>query len=128
MASKAPATVDAPNGNGNGLAALANGTHDPRRNGQATPVLTEDDRRSLLSHMLLMRAIEERGNSLYRQGKVPGSFYDGRGQEAVSVGATFALGPKDPVSSPLIRDLGAHLVKGTDVTAIFLTTWVGRAA
>jgi pyruvate dehydrogenase E1 component alpha subunit len=66
-----------------------------------------------------MRAVEQRGLLLYKQGKLPGSFYDGFGQEAISVGATFALGPGDPVSSPLIRDLGAHLVKGTDLTQIF---------
>ena len=35
--------------------------------------------------------IEERAMNLYRQGKVPGSFYDGFGQEAVSVGAAFAM-------------------------------------
>ena len=33
--------------------------------------------------------------SLYRQGKVPGSFYDGYGQEAVSGGAAFAMAPQD---------------------------------
>jgi pyruvate dehydrogenase E1 component alpha subunit len=82
-------------------------------------LLTEADRIGLLRHMLLMRAIEERGLKLYKQGKIPGSFYDGRGQEAVSVGATFALDGGDPVCSPLIRDLGAHLVKGTDVADIF---------
>jgi TPP-dependent pyruvate/acetoin dehydrogenase alpha subunit len=75
--------------------------------------------------MLTTRAIEERGLSLYKQGKVPGSFYDGRGQEATAVGATFALGPDDPVC-PLIRDLGAHLVKGTPPTAI-LAHYLGRA-
>ena len=36
--------------------------------------------------MLMMRGLEERAMSLYRQGKVPGSFYDGYGQEAVSAG------------------------------------------
>ena len=36
--------------------------------------LTVDDRRELLRFMLLMRATEERALSLYRQGKVPGSF------------------------------------------------------
>ena len=36
--------------------------------------------------MLLMRATEERALTLYRQGKVPGSFYDGRGQEATPWG------------------------------------------
>jgi pyruvate dehydrogenase E1 component alpha subunit len=75
--------------------------------------------------MARTRAIEERGLSLYKQGKVPGSFYDGRGQEATAVGATFALGPADPVC-PLIRDLGAHLVKGTPASAI-LAHYLGRA-
>lgn len=82
-------------------------------------LLDERDRVGLLRYMLLMRAVEERGLVLYKQGKVPGSFYDGRGQEAISVGATYALGPGDPVCSPLIRDLGAHLVKGTDLVEIF---------
>jgi len=75
--------------------------------------------------MATHRAIEERGLSLYKQGKVPGSFYDGRGQEATCVGATFALGPGDPVC-PLIRDLGAHLVKGTPPSAV-LGHYLGRA-
>jgi TPP-dependent pyruvate/acetoin dehydrogenase alpha subunit len=82
-------------------------------------VLTDNDRLSLLRYMVLMRGVEERGMSLYKQGKIPGSFYDGRGQEAVSVGATFALAGWDAVCSPLIRDLGAHLVRGTDVADIF---------
>jgi TPP-dependent pyruvate/acetoin dehydrogenase alpha subunit len=82
-------------------------------------LLCDADRDSLLRYMLLMRGIEERGLQLYKQGKVPGSFYDGRGQEAISVGATFALASEDPVCSPLIRDLGAHLVRGTDPVEIF---------
>ena len=57
--------------------------------------LTADDRRALLRFMLLMRTTEERALTLYRQGKVPGSFYDGRGQEATAVGPAFALGPRD---------------------------------
>ena len=75
--------------------------------------------------MISQRAIEERGLALYKQGRVPGSFYDGRGQEAIAVGATFALGPDDPVC-PLIRDLGAHLVKGTTPAAI-IGHYLGRA-
>jgi pyruvate dehydrogenase E1 component alpha subunit len=73
--------------------------------------LTSDDRASLLRYMLLMRATEERALTLYRQGKVPGSFYDGRGQEAVSVGSAFALSPRDRACI-LHRDLGAHLIRG----------------
>jgi pyruvate dehydrogenase E1 component alpha subunit len=87
--------------------------------------LTLEDRVELLRLMATTRAIEERGLSLYKQGKVSGSFYDGRGQEATAVGATFALGPDDPVC-PLIRDLGAHLVKGTPPAAI-LAHYLGRA-
>ena len=56
---------------------------------------------------------------------MPGSFYDGRGQEATAVGATFALAAADPVC-PLIRDIGAHLVKGTPAAAI-LGHYLGRA-
>ena len=55
--------------------------------------LTREDRASLFRFMAMMRASEERALTLYKQGKVPGSFYDGRGQEAISVGAAFVLGP-----------------------------------
>src|SRR6478735_6868151 len=55
-----------------------------------TEHLTTEDRTGLLRAMLMMRGIEERAMTLYRQGKVPGSFYDGFGQEAVSAGATWA--------------------------------------
>lgn len=91
----------------------------------ASPHLRLEDRVALLRFMLAHRAIEERGTSLYKQGKVPGSFYDGRGQEATCVGATFALASGDPVC-PLIRDLGAHLVKGTSARAV-LAHYLGRA-
>ena len=97
---------------------------------QTTPAssharLDSDDRRRLLRLMLTTRAIEERGLLLYKQGKVPGSFYDGRGQEATAVGATYALASDDPVC-PLIRDMGAHVVKGTATAAIF-GQYLGRA-
>ncbi|MGI8920983.1 MAG: thiamine pyrophosphate-dependent dehydrogenase E1 component subunit alpha [Solirubrobacteraceae bacterium] len=90
----------------------------------ATP-LTRDDRIALQHYMLLMRAIEERAMSLYRQGKVPGSFYDGRGQEAVSVGAAFAMSPSDRLCV-LHRDLGAHLVRGVEPPRV-LAQYMGRA-
>lgn len=92
----------------------------------AVELLSDQDREQLLRFMMLMRTVEERGLRLYKQGKIPGSFYDGRGQEAISVGATFALASGDSVSSPLIRDLGSHLVRGTDVADIF-RHYMGRA-
>jgi TPP-dependent pyruvate/acetoin dehydrogenase alpha subunit len=89
-------------------------------------LLDDGDRAQLLRFMMLMRAVEERGLRLYKQGKIPGSFYDGSGQEAIGVGATFALAAGDAVSSPLIRDLGSHLVRGTDLADIF-RHYMGRA-
>lgn len=87
--------------------------------------LTLDDRVGLLRYMLLMRGIEERAMNLYRQGKVPGSFYDGFGQEAVSVGSAFAMGPRDGLCI-LHRDLGAHLIRGVSIARI-LGQYMGRA-
>jgi TPP-dependent pyruvate/acetoin dehydrogenase alpha subunit len=93
--------------------------------GARKAVLTHDDRRALLRYMLLMRATEERALTLYRQGKVPGSYYDGRGQEAISVGASFVLGPRDRTCI-LHRDLGAHLVRGVRPGRV-LAQMMGRA-
>jgi pyruvate dehydrogenase E1 component alpha subunit len=87
--------------------------------------LTPDDRATLLRYMQLMRATEERALTLYRQGKVPGSYYDGRGQEAIGVGAAFALGPADRTCI-LHRDLGAHLVRGVRPGRV-LAQMMGRA-
>jgi pyruvate dehydrogenase E1 component alpha subunit len=88
--------------------------------------LTPEDRLGLLRAMLSMRAIEQRAMNLYRQGKVPGSFYDGFGQEAVSVGATWAMAAADRLCV-LHRDLGAHLVRGVRPATI-LSQYMGREA
>lgn len=87
--------------------------------------LTRADRVGLLRHMVLMRAVEERAATLYRQGKVPGSFYDGHGQEAVSVGAAWAMAGPDRLCV-LHRDLGAHLVRGVRPATI-LAQYMGRS-
>src|SRR6266566_6042552 len=91
----------------------------------STEHLTLADRIWLLRAMLLMRGLEERAGSLYRQGKVPGSFYDGYGQEAVSAGAAFAMAAEDRLCV-LHRDLAAHLVRGVDPARI-LGQYMGRA-
>jgi TPP-dependent pyruvate/acetoin dehydrogenase alpha subunit len=87
--------------------------------------LTRTDRVELLRAMLRMRGIEQRAMSLYRQGKVPGSFYDGFGQEAVSAGAAFAMSAADRLCI-LHRDLAAHLIRGVDPQRIF-AQYMGRA-
>jgi TPP-dependent pyruvate/acetoin dehydrogenase alpha subunit len=87
--------------------------------------LTREDRVALLRYMLLMRGIEERAMNLYRQGKVPGSFYDGFGQEAVSTGPAFAMAAEDRLCI-LHRDLAAHLIRGVEPRRI-LAQYMGRA-
>src|SRR5215204_4923017 len=87
--------------------------------------LTREDRANLFRYMATMRASEERALTLYKQGKVPGSFYDGRGQEAVSVGAAYVLGPRDRMCI-LHRDLGAHLIRGVTPDR-YLANYMGRA-
>jgi pyruvate dehydrogenase E1 component alpha subunit len=87
--------------------------------------LTRDDRALLLRYMMLMRGSEERALTLYRQGKVPGSFYDGRGQEAISAGSAYVLGPRDRMCI-LHRDLAAHFVRGVTPDR-YLANYMGRA-
>jgi len=88
--------------------------------------LDRADRVELLRSMLLMRGIEQRALTLYRQGKVPGSFYDGFGQEAVSAGAAFAMAAQDRLCI-LHRDLAAHIVRGV-APARILAQYMGRAS
>jgi TPP-dependent pyruvate/acetoin dehydrogenase alpha subunit len=87
--------------------------------------LEREDRARLLRYMLMMRLSEERALTLYKQGKVPGSFYDGRGQEAISVGAAYVLGPRDRMCI-LHRDLGAHFVRGVTPDR-YLANYMGRS-
>src|SRR5213080_2806623 len=91
----------------------------------ASAHLLLEDRVWLLRAMLLMRGLEERAMTLYRQGKVPGSFYDGYGQEAVSAGAAFAMAPEDRLCV-LHRDLAAHLIRGVTPGQV-LGQYLGRA-
>jgi pyruvate dehydrogenase E1 component alpha subunit len=75
--------------------------------------------------MLITRGIEERGHILYKQGKIPGSFYTGRGNEAAAVGVATAMGSED-VGTPLHRDMGVHVTRGVEPWRIF-AQYMGRA-
>ncbi len=57
-------------------------------------------------------------STLYRQGRIPGSFYDGRGQEAVAAAAGLALAADDVVC-PLNRELATHFAKGVTPAEAF---------
>ena len=68
------------------------------------------------------RYFDERMEALYRQGRLPGAIYSGRGQEGTHVGAAFALGPDDSLF-PTHRDLSAQLTKGLDLKRVMAQFW-----
>ena len=72
----------------------------------------------LYRYLHLTRLVEERLVNLYRQTKVVGGVFRSLGQEATAVGTAYALKPGDFIT-PLIRDLGAVLVKGIRPRDIF---------
>src|SRR6266498_2795836 len=80
--------------------------------------LDREDLLGIYRNMLITRGIEERGHILYKQGKIPGSFYTGSGNEATSVGVATAMRPED-VGCPLHRDMGGHVVRGIDPWRVF---------
>ncbi len=73
--------------------------------------LSREQKLELYYWMRLTRTLEERLVALYRQTKVVGGLFRSLGQEADAVGSCFALEPGD-IMSPLIRNMGAMLVKG----------------
>jgi TPP-dependent pyruvate/acetoin dehydrogenase alpha subunit len=72
----------------------------------------------LYRYLKLTRLVEERLVNLYRQTKVVGGVFRSLGQESTAVGSAYALQRRDFIT-PLIRDLGAVLVKGIRPRAIF---------
>jgi len=75
--------------------------------------LTREQKLELYYYMRLTRSLEERLVNLYRQTKVIGGLFRSLGQEADAVGAAFALDKsRNDILSPLIRNLGAMLVRG----------------
>ena len=86
--------------------------------------LDREDLLGIYRNMLVTRGIEERGHILYKQGKIPGSFYTGRGNEAAAIGVATAMGPND-VGTPLHRDMGVHVVRGVEPWRVF-AQYMGR--
>ena len=87
--------------------------------------LDREDLLGIYRNLLITRGTEERGHILYKQGKIPGSFYTGRGNEASAVGVATAMGPND-VGTPLQRDMGVHITRGLEPWRIF-AQYMGRA-
>ncbi len=80
--------------------------------------LTREQHLDLYYFMQLNRQLEERMVRLFRQNKIVGGLYSSLGQEGVSVGTCYALQKKDWIA-PMIRNIGALLVKGVPPRDIF---------
>src|SRR2546426_12410651 len=87
----------------------------------AVPPITAPTDKTLLDmlyYMKLTRELEFRiERKLYRQGKIVGGGYVGRGQEAIAVGSCINL-RADDVVCPSHRDMGAFLIRGMSLRAI----------
>ncbi len=81
--------------------------------------LTRQQYLDLYYFMRLNRAVEDMMVKLFRQNKIVGGLYSSLGQEAVSVGSAYALEKKDWLA-PMIRNIGALLVKGVPPRDIFM--------
>ena len=87
---------------------------------------TVETKKKLLYYMKLTREIEYRiERVLYRQGKIVGGVYVGRGQEAISVGTAMHMREND-VTAPTHRDMGIFLIQGVSPRRI-LAQYMGRA-
>jgi len=79
----------------------------------------------MLYYLKLTREAEYRiERVLYRQGKIVGGVYVGRGQEAIGVGSAIHLRPTDVVA-PSHRDLSVFLIRGIPLGQIF-AQYMGR--
>ncbi|MGZ6544391.1 MAG: thiamine pyrophosphate-dependent dehydrogenase E1 component subunit alpha [Actinomycetota bacterium] len=94
---------------------------DPKTASGGRP-LPDDRLRDMLYLLKLCRYFDERMEALYRQGRLPGAIYSGRGQEGTHVGVAFAL-EKDDSLFPTHRDLSAQLTKGLDLKRVMAQFW-----
>jgi TPP-dependent pyruvate/acetoin dehydrogenase alpha subunit len=79
----------------------------------------------MLYYLKLTRESEWRIEQvLYRQGKIVGGVYVGRGQEAIGVGAAMAMRDGD-VTLPSHRDFSVNLIRGFSLVDI-MANWLAR--
>jgi len=83
-----------------------------------SPKLSRQQYLDLYYYMRLNREVEETMTRLFRQNKIVGGLYSSLGQEAISVGTAYALEKRDWLA-PMIRNIGALLVKGVPPRDIF---------
>src|SRR5215813_10943569 len=87
----------------------------------AVPPITLPPDKTLLDMLYFMKLTRELEfrieRKLYRQGKIVGGVYVGRGQEAIAVGACIDLRQTDVVC-PSHRDMAAFLIRGMPLRVI----------
>ena len=102
---------------------MASSKEDRKVRRQEWRVGLHDDELLRMLHLLrFSRYFDERLEALYRQGRLPGAFYSGRGQEGTHVGVAFALQAADSLF-PTHRDLTAQFTKGLDVNRVMAQYW-----
>src|SRR6266480_5917973 len=84
--------------------------------------LDDEQLERILYLLKLCRYFDERMEALYRQGRLPGAIYSGRGQEGTHVGVAFALRADDSLF-PTHRDLNAQFAKGLDLKRVMAQYW-----
>src|SRR5271155_164793 len=88
--------------------------------------LSDEQLRSLLHHMLLQRALDNRGFQLNRQGKIP--FATGsEGHEGIHAGAALAFSRGKDVLAPYYRDMGLSVGVGIEPLEVLLSMFARRA-
>jgi pyruvate dehydrogenase E1 component alpha subunit len=87
--------------------------------------LSKETLLDMLYYLKLTREVETRiERKLYRQGKIVGGVYVGRGQEAIAVGSGIQLQKEDSIC-PSHRDMAAFLIRGITPRIIF-AQYMGR--
>jgi TPP-dependent pyruvate/acetoin dehydrogenase alpha subunit len=84
--------------------------------------LSDDQLKDILHKLRLCRYFDERMEALYRQGRLPGAIYSGRGQEGTHVGVVYPLHDDDSLF-PTHRDLSAQLTKGLELRRVMAQFW-----
>jgi TPP-dependent pyruvate/acetoin dehydrogenase alpha subunit len=104
---------------------LASGRETPSPQPQLSDSEAAALSRKFLYYMGMMREVEDRlERRLYRQGKVLGGVYVGRGQEAIPVGSSILAEAEDALF-PSHRDLAVYLIRGVHPRHIF-AQYMGR--
>lgn len=96
-----------------------------KRKPPRVPDPTRDVQLRMYRFLRLVRALDEKAHALHREGKVVGGLFSNLGQEAISVGSSFAL-EKDDYVAPMIRNMGTVLVRGHSARDV-ITQYLAKA-